>query len=152
MLARVEATTPIVTHFPSSQVNDRTMEALIHGSFLTLTALDISHCNNITEDALGWIAGALGVTSRPASKLTTLNASHCPGFRDKGLLWLGKSCRQLRYLNLSSCTQISSVGILGLSRCVELRVLNLAHVDIVDDHGVLSIARNCPMLKSLNLK
>lgn len=128
------------------------MEALAHGSHLTLTALDLSHCAGITEDALGWIAGILGVAPRACKKISTLNLSHCPGLRDKGLIWLGKNCRALRYLNLSSCPLFTSVGIIGLSLCSELRVVSVAHDDLIDDHGIVSLARNCPMLKSLNVK
>ena len=135
-----------------AQLTDRAMEALAQGTHLTLTALDISHCDNITEDSLGWLAGALGVSPKPCCKIQTLDASHCPGLRDKGLAWLGKTCTKLRYLNISNSTQFTSVGILGLYALKELRVMNIAHDDLIDDHGVMSIARSCPLLKSLNVK
>lgn len=134
------------------QVNDRCLEALAHGSHNTLTSLDLSNCANITEDALGWISGALGVAPTPCRKLLTLNVTNCPGVRDKGLVWLGKACTQLRYLNVSRCTQLTSVGVIGLAPCAELRVVNFAHNDLVDDHGVVSVARHCPLLRSLNVK
>jgi hypothetical protein len=89
------------------QLNDAGVEAIVSGTFETLTYLDVSQCVGITEDALGWIGGALGTTAgRNCRELLTLKACHCDGLRDRGLQWLGKGCRALRFLDLSSCSQV----------------------------------------------
>ncbi len=171
--------------------------------------------------------------------MLTLKANNCDKLRDRGLHWLGKGCRALRFLDLSVCTQVRRVrvaprvvpfhahepqahrlcmllpfwrfpsdalpptlwrgwvgacaavcvcgegggeggggrcglwrflttlhtvlvgpvvlqltnaGVLGLTLCKQLRVLNLALVAGVDDVGLAALARNCRLMKSMNLR
>ena len=89
------------------QLLDNGVEAIVSGAYQTLTFLDVSNCRNITEDALGWLGGALGTQSgRACAGLLTLKAAHCERLRDKGLHWLGRGCRALRYIDLSNCSLV----------------------------------------------
>lgn len=119
----------------------------------TLTALDMSHCKGITEDALGWVAGQLGSVPRACTALTNLNAAYCPRVKDRGLQFLGLGLPQLRYLDVSWCPLLTDVGAVGLANgCTSLRVLSLERDEGIGDVGVCAIAANCHLLKAMNLK
>ena len=55
-----------------------------------------------------WIVGALGATAgRGCKQLLTLKVNNCEKIRDRGLHWLGKGCRAIRFLDLSACPQVA---------------------------------------------
>ncbi|GMF09295.1 unnamed protein product [Phytophthora lilii] len=120
----------------------------------TLTRLNLSHCKALTDDALGWVGGALGPQgSRTRCKrLLSLDVSYTSAICDRGLAALGKGCQALQFLNLEGLERISDAGILHIVRgCKVLRVLSLKKCLQLTNTTLGHIGKHCSKLRTLNL-
>ncbi|GMH99803.1 hypothetical protein TrLO_g9608 [Triparma laevis f. longispina] len=116
----------------------------------TLTSVDLSGCGGLSHEACGWISGCLGHNRPGCYKLRSIDLSNCPNIIDRALTYLSH-CRKLKYASFTSCTKLTSVGIISLSKgCKNLRVLNLSTCVNVGDDGIISLGMNCSNLLSLN--
>ncbi|POM61957.1 hypothetical protein PHPALM_28945 [Phytophthora palmivora] len=147
----------------------------------SLTRLNLSRCGALTDDALGWIGGALGpMGSRTrCRRLLSLDVSYTGAICDRGLAALGAGCQALQFLNLEGLHRISDAGVLhivrgckmlhvlSLKRChqltnatlghigkygVHLRTLNLSGCYGMSSAGILVMIRGTSLLQSLNLE
>ncbi|KAL3313779.1 F-box/LRR-repeat protein 20 [Cichlidogyrus casuarinus] len=72
-----------------------------------LNTLVLSHCDQITDAGIGRLVGGLC----GADKLQNLAMDNCPMLTDASLEYLGKTCRDLRKLDLYDCMLITKEGI-----------------------------------------
>jgi hypothetical protein len=83
-------------------------------------------------------------------KLRALSISYC-NVKDDGLAGIATHCRQLRFLNMENCEQVSDSGVIAIAkRCHQLRLLNLTGCNI-RNKSLFAIAENCHELTSINL-
>ncbi|GMF48595.1 unnamed protein product [Phytophthora fragariaefolia] len=147
----------------------------------SLTRLNLSRCGALTDDALGWIGGALGPQGfrTRCRRLLSLDVSITITIGDRGLAALGSGCQALQFLSLEGLERISDAGIfhivrgckalrvLSLKRChqltnltlrhigkhgAELRTLNLSGCYGMSSAGLLAMVPGTPLLQSLNLE
>ncbi|XP_010254010.1 PREDICTED: F-box/LRR-repeat protein 20-like [Nelumbo nucifera] len=100
-----------------------------------LTALDLTKCEKVTDQALEAIGAA--------TSLQVLNLQGCSLVTDWGLASLatGSSSRTLKKLVLAECDQITDVGVSLLQQMYQLEELNLAECGPkVTDVGGVAIA------------
>ncbi|KAF9404439.1 hypothetical protein BGZ94_004180 [Podila epigama] len=85
----------------------------------TLVALDISHCQGVTDTLLGMLS--CGATLRE------LNIAHCYQVMDKGLMFLSDTCyERLEMLDITACTQVTDRGVYAVGmRCKNFKLLIL---------------------------
>lgn len=81
-------------------ITNQALKSLGHGC-TTLTTLIISHCKEIGDEGMAYLAGC------PA--LTALDISHCKEIGE-GVAYLA-ACTRLNTLNISHCTQITATGL-----------------------------------------
>lgn len=119
-----------------------------------LATLNVSNCPVLTDDALGWISGALGPQGSltQCRKLLSLDISYTKCLSDRGLAHLGQGCKALQFVNLEGLEQIGSDGVRALvSGCPSLRVLSLRKCLQLTDSALVHIGDHCRQLRSLNL-
>lgn len=143
----------------------------------TCLELYLSRCPLVCVEPLLSLAGCVGVNAPKLSKLRALDLSNCP-LHDKGLAGVATACKQIRFLNLEDCLDITDSGVvaivkvskrlqlINLSGCInvtnktalaiaascrELVSLNLSKCSNVTDIGIAAIANNCPYLQCANL-
>ncbi|KAF4318548.1 hypothetical protein BBO99_00000951 [Phytophthora kernoviae] len=120
----------------------------------SLMRLNLSHCTALTDDALGWIGGALGPqgSRTRCSRLLSLDVSYTSGIRDRGLAALGVGCQALQFLNLEGLERISDSGVLHIVRgCPALRVFSLKRCQQLTNVTLENIGKHGSQLRSLNL-
>ena len=81
-----------------------------HGS--TASVLDVSDCPNITEEGL--IQALM-----QCSCLVELSVVRCPAVTDKCLAFIGQSCKNIKFLDISLC-HITDAGVKKVSLCLYL--------------------------------
>jgi len=70
---------------------------------------------------------------------------------DEGLKALS-GCSRLSSLKIGICMRISDEGLIHIGKsCPELRDIDLYRSGAISDEGVIKIAQGCPMLESINL-
>ncbi|RLN66778.1 hypothetical protein BBJ29_000072 [Phytophthora kernoviae] len=120
----------------------------------SLMRLNLSYCTALTDDALGWIGGALGPqgSRTRCSRLLSLDVSFTSGIRDRGLAALGVGCQALQFLNLEGLERISDSGVLHIVRgCPALRVFSLKRCQQLTNVTLGNIGKHGSQLRSLNL-
>lgn len=122
--------------------------AIVHAAErCDLERLILVHCH-VTEESIF----ALGANCPNLSELHVTRSPNyqTPGITDASILALAR-CARLETLDLAGYTFVSDRSIIPFSRiCCNLQMLNL-HNCAIDDPGVMSIAKNCPMLTCLNV-
>lgn len=126
-----------------------------------LEVLDLSgSSNSITDEALQMIF-------RYQMKLKYLNLDCCAKITDFGITGLSdhseegnynnyvsfniNSLKELRYLNLGGCYQISDKSFINSFDLKHLKEINLSRCHNITEAGIKILCRKCPMLKSLDL-
>ncbi|KAK1939419.1 F-box/LRR-repeat protein 20 [Phytophthora citrophthora] len=120
----------------------------------SLTRLNLSRCGALTDDALGWIGGALGPqgSRTRCRRLLSLDVSYTNAICDRGLAALGAGCQALQFLNLESLERISDAGMLHIVRgCKVLRVLSLKRCQQLTNATLEHIGKYGVNLRTLNL-
>ena len=114
-----------LSHCPNLLTRD--LRDIFPSIFLTLTDLDVSYCPNLTDDALCWLAGSIGVGGdSQCRKLKSLNISNCKNIGNRGIAALGKGCCALQFLSIDGNPYVNSKGIVALAGgCRSLRALHL---------------------------
>jgi Leucine-rich repeat (LRR) protein len=96
-----------------------------------------------------------------ASKIEVLNVSGCPSFGDKALLYVIRTCPNLKSLDVSKCSNISTKSVFRLTTCLSLESLNLTGTNAISkfvdtagqtaslDDTILAIADACKNFRSL---
>lgn len=139
-----------------------------------LKALALSNCLGLRDMDFGF-----PVTS-PCSSLRSLTIHNCPGFGDSGLSMLGGFCPKLSHVDLGGLQGITDSGLLplvqrpeaglvkvNLSGCVNLtdnvvaettklhgqtlEILNLERCKGITDASLISVAKNCSLLRELDV-
>ncbi|KAL3667927.1 hypothetical protein V7S43_006804 [Phytophthora oleae] len=93
------------------------------------------------------------------AKLKSLNLSGCAGLNDLSLGHLGHRSKNIEYLNLSACTELTDQGLLWLLDDMFDRSAggtNITHIDVsycpsMTSTGIHKVVLCCPALVSLNL-
>lgn len=133
-------------------VSSRGMRAIVRGCHETLKVLDLSYSPKITNDCLGWISGALGACSLYCSRLVSIDISGCKSIDDVGMAYLGRGCKNLRFLHCSGCARISDMGFQSLCpRLGKLQVVRMPGCPNVGDAALVALGAHCHKLKSLNV-
>ncbi|ETK89323.1 hypothetical protein F441_06759 [Phytophthora nicotianae CJ01A1] len=120
----------------------------------SLTRLNLSRCGALTDDALGWVGGALGPqgSRTRCRRLLSLDISYTSAIGDRGLAALGVGCQALQFLNLEGLERISDAGILYVVRgCKVLRVLSLKRCHQLTNATLGHIGKHSVNLRTLNL-
>ena len=108
----------------------------------TLQKLDVRSCGLLTAN------GFRALIQRVPS-MSMLSCGHCVGMDDAGLSHLAQGYgSSLTDVSLESCWRVSSRGVNELARyCKQLRTLNLSSCSGVDDSALKAICRN-PFLRN----
>ncbi|KAF4042295.1 IQ calmodulin binding motif-containing protein [Phytophthora infestans] len=120
----------------------------------SLTRLNLSRCRALTDDALGWVGGALGPQSSRTRcrRLLSLDISYTSAICDRGLAALGVGCQALQFLNLEGLERISDDGILDVVQgCKVLRVLSLKRCHQLTNTTLGHIGKHGLNLRTINL-
>lgn len=120
----------------------------------SLTRLNLSRCGALTDDALGWVGGALGPqgSRTRCHRLLSLDVSFTVAICDRGLAALGAGCQALQFLNLEGLERISDAGMLHIVRgCKALRVLCLRRCHQLTNATLGHIGKHGAKLRTLNL-
>ncbi|KAG1705850.1 hypothetical protein DVH05_002415 [Phytophthora capsici] len=120
----------------------------------SLTRLNLSRCGALTDDALGWIGGALGPqgSRTRCRRLLSLDVSYTNAICDRGLVALGAGCQSLQFLNLEGLDRISDAGILHILRdCKLLQVLSLKRCQQLTNATLGHVGKHGANLRTLNL-
>ena len=96
----------------NSKITDQVLKSLGHWC-TTLTTLDISHCKEIGDEGMAYLAGCTAVNTG-CTALTILDISHCKKIGDKGVAYLA-ACSRLNTLNINHCTQIKTTGLSAMA-------------------------------------
>ncbi|MCE2680486.1 MAG: hypothetical protein LW629_08595 [Burkholderiales bacterium] len=124
-----------------SELFEEDILTLMAQRFPGLTSLNLSGCDEITDQGLKDIAGF--------ERLTVLDLSNCTDITDQGLAELPR-LNFLNVLNLSGCDRITDTGLAHLARLDALVSLDLSGCFDLTDIGLLSLNR-LQNLKYLNL-
>lgn len=117
----------------------------------TMTELYADKCPTMRVEPLLWVAGSVGFTTYKLSKLKIVDLGECP-VEDKGLIGLAAGCKNIRFLNLYRCLQMTDVGLCAvLASNPKLRVLNVASCPVLSNKVIMALAANCKKLVSLNI-
>jgi F-box/leucine-rich repeat protein 2/20 len=147
------ALTQLAARFPSvmalrlhgSNVTDLQVRAAAE-LFPALTELDLSQCDNVSNDALGCMAAIL------RGGLRTLNVLGCRDITNDGIRRLGGSCAELVSLCLGWC-HISDNALLVLSKqCTLLEELDVSGCGRISDAGVTAVTSGCRRLSKLSIE
>ncbi|KAF9926300.1 hypothetical protein FBU30_004108 [Linnemannia zychae] len=145
------------------------IQGLVQGC-LFLSALDLSDCNLLRDNAVQSIAEILG-----PRKLRSLILSGCTKITDIAILSICAHAVQLENLELAGCDRLTDISIIELGSAVilprqihseesqhaeftpqgiskTLRSLNLAHCTRITDTGIRGLRQGAAGLVSLNLE
>lgn len=86
-------------------------------------------------------------------QLGDLNLRFCEGLTDVGLVDFALHCgKSLKALSVAACARITDVSLEAIgSHCRSLETLSLDS-EFVQNKGLLSVAKGCPLLKVLKLQ
>lgn len=86
-------------------------------------------------------------------QLEDLNLRFCEGLTDTGVVDLAHGCgKTLKSLGVAACAKITDVSLEAVgSHCRSLETLSLDS-DLIQDKGVVAIAKGCQALKVLKLQ
>ncbi|XP_066268803.1 F-box/LRR-repeat protein 20-like isoform X2 [Branchiostoma lanceolatum] len=124
-------------------ITDRSVHA-IAASFPELKRLSVAWCKNVTD------YGILGL-EKPSEEITEEEALALLAQRDAGLPTGLQRLARLRVLDLSTCQQLSDLGITCAIRFRELVCLRLNMCTGVTDQSLVAIATNVPSLEELSI-
>ncbi len=111
----------------------------------SLTSLNLSSCERITEESLKAIA-------QNCKDLSRRNLTLCKHIADEDLKALAENCKGLKHLSLAWCAKVTNEGIKAITAsCKELTHLYLDNCYKVTDEILKAIATNCKELTRLNL-
>ena len=129
------------------------MKAIADGCCETLTELNLSECQGVDSDGLGWLGGTVGSSRGACTALVALDCGGCQHIADAGLRSLGAGCTALQFVCFSECNLVGNAGVSALCEgCHSLRVLNLERCSLVGNDALRATAENCHQLKSLNIR
>ncbi|TKY50692.1 F-box/LRR-repeat protein 4 [Spatholobus suberectus] len=149
-------------------ITDVGMKAIGEGLPL-LQSLDVSYCSRLTDKGLSAVAkgccdlrilraascgfvtdGVLEALSKNCPNLDELGLK-LTSVTDDGLINLASGCRQIRFLNLNNCSNVSDVGVSTISRACSssLKTLKLLRCYKIGDGTILSLAKFCGNLETL---
>ncbi len=116
-----------------------------------LLELYVNECQLFRIEPLLCIGGCVGVGAHSLGRLRALNLSGCPA-HDKGLVGLASGCKQIRFLNLENCIEITDISVCALATSnSQLQLINLSSCSLVSNKSVIALAKHCPNLISINL-
>ncbi|EIN10895.1 SCF E3 ubiquitin ligase complex F-box protein grrA [Punctularia strigosozonata HHB-11173 SS5] len=149
---------------------DMMPDLLLEFRLPSLTFLDVSGCEKITNAVIGGVVGhapriqtllvagcsllddgALAIVSRLGSHLEVLSLSHLKRITDAGVVWLTYGCKRLVNVDVSHCAKLTDLAVTEFGCQPELQSLNVAKVRKVTDNAVLFLAEHAPKLERLNL-
>eukprot|EP01138_Halocafeteria_seosinensis_P010010 gb/GECG01010223.1/.p1 GENE.gb/GECG01010223.1/~~gb/GECG01010223.1/.p1 ORF type:complete len:788 (+),score=99.85 gb/GECG01010223.1/:1-2364(+) len=95
-----------------------------------------------------------GVPDTVALSLETLDLTSCKGITDRSLFFLGNTCHELAHISLRLCSQkgLTDRGLWGLCRGTpRLLSMDLTGCSQITSVGVRAIVYSCPLLQELIL-
>ncbi|KAJ7546630.1 hypothetical protein O6H91_08G047700 [Diphasiastrum complanatum] len=124
-------------------VSDAGITALADGP-VALQQITLSYCSQITDEVLA--------TFQKFDCLQTIKLDGCE-IAGKGLLFIGKGCKQLRELSLSKSRGVSDLGIAAVaSGCTGLHKVDLTCCRDLSDVVLASLATSCKGLIALKME
>ena len=119
------------------QIGDLSCRTLSRFCGNTLTRLNLSKCNKITNTALNCLICRSQQSAGPCRHLEFLDISYNKSINDKGLWTIGRNCKKLLHLKIQCSEKISIKGIMYVTKnCRTLTTLDIT---------------NCPSITSENL-
>jgi hypothetical protein len=113
----------------------------------------VKNCPNIhTLEIDCWVITdeTLIAISNYLPNITQLGISQCD-VSDVGIIALVKKCHKITYLNLSMCTDITNESIIEVARnCPLLKELDIRCCNITDI-SIIELSKNCPKLETLEI-
>jgi hypothetical protein len=124
----------------SSTLRNKKLEQISTNNTLqqNLTTLNLSGCNNITDEGLQQLT--------QLKNLTTLDLSGCKQITDGGLNNLAQLTK-LTTLDLCGCELITNAGLNNFAQLTKLTTLNLCNCYKITDAGFKSLRLNLPNIK-----
>jgi hypothetical protein len=107
-----------------------------------LKLLDISGCNELSAKSLGMCGG---------DTLEFLSLSWCRGLNDDAFGKIIKRSPNLKTIDISLCTNISSLMLSELSKCKKLQAVMAFKCPQLTDAGFLDLFKSLPELTIVNL-
>ncbi|EKX44552.1 hypothetical protein GUITHDRAFT_72182 [Guillardia theta CCMP2712] len=127
----------------NSALTDEVLAAIID-SLALLSSLDVSGCENISDEGVSNI--------RRVRNLSSLDLSGNMTLTDRSLVVLASECPQLISLKCMMLPNISSKTVQTIATyCSSLEDVDLSYVSLLDDIGLRMLVRRCGGLKVLNL-
>jgi hypothetical protein len=119
----------------------------------SLRVLRLNNCSHIDVKCMTVIVPLLW------NQLQEIYLHNCVQFSNEALRWIGgagslsgQALQQLRVLDLSNCSVLDDTGLLPLAKgCKRLRFLNLENVGLVTDKSMSEIVKSCRKLQLINL-
>ncbi|CAM9172589.1 unnamed protein product, partial [Ectocarpus fasciculatus] len=132
-------------------IDGLSMALLSKISHSTMVEFYADKCPTMRVEPLLWLAGSVGFTTYKLGHLKIVDLGECP-VEDKGLIGLAAGCKNIRFLNLYRCLQLTDVGVCAiLAASSKLRVLNLSSCPSLSNKVIMCLAANCKKLVSLNV-
>lgn len=127
-------------------VSDVGVIALIHKCQDTLTLLDVSYCNCVTDKTLAHLAVKI------KDRLTSLKVTGCNKITNLGVIALTHGCRRILELELNGCAKVTNDGVMAIAnKCKWIEILGIRNLDMVTDDALILLAQKCRHLKSLEI-
>lgn len=112
-----------------------------------LKELDFTKCQNLTDDALRFLAGT-------TPRLTSLNLSNVIQITDAGLTALLPNLPKLKNLDLEECIGITNITLRNIAHgpaAKRLEFLGISNCENVDDTGIIEVLRQCSSIRNFEM-
>eukprot|EP00210_Caulerpa_lentillifera_P004685 g4470.t1 len=132
---------------------------------LQLDQLNLSRCDNVTDDGMFWlqycrslqeldISGCHNITSGGLEQLQHLPNLKRLYLQEMKLMDCSSLCNLpvLEMLNLRDCSWVTDSVLSSLALCENLRFLNLRNCSKFTDHGLRSLINGLQKLESINFR
>lgn len=147
------------------------MKAIGDGLSL-LQSLDVTYCRKLTDKGLSAVAkgcrelrilhlagcrfvtdSILKALSENCRNLEELGLQGCTSITDNGLINLASGCQRIKFLDINKCSNVSDVGVSSICKACSssLKTLKLLDCYKIGDETILSLAKFCDNLETLNI-
>lgn len=111
----------------------------------SLTDLDLSHCAS-------WVNNeCISILATNCPQLQSLQAISCINCGDKAIGMLAQHCRDLNHLNLRGWHMLTDDGLSVLTACVQLRAVDISGSTRITSEGIIILAQGCTQLENVGI-
>jgi F-box and leucine-rich repeat protein GRR1 len=131
-----------------------------HLTFDSLRILDLTACENVTDDSVERIVNSAPrlrnlvlakcrlITDRAVLAICKLGKNlhyvhlgHCSGITDGAVIQLIKSCNRIRYIDLACCNRLTDTSVQQLATLPKLRRIGLVKCQSITNRSIFALAR-----------